>query len=225
MRKLFTILIVTITAISCGKIKDAHNTLNDIETFINERPDSALTILDSFDTSLLDNKSVWAHHSLLHAQAKDKCYIDETNDSLMTQVVNYYEGKRDKEKLFKSYYYLGRIQYNAGDYAASMLSYTKAEQLIDEIDDDFIKGLLCAQLGMLHQKYYDYTKALESYELAYNVYQSIGATSHMWYAKYNIGYVYREMKQYEIAEELLKAVMSWSYDNDQYYLCNAALSI
>jgi tetratricopeptide (TPR) repeat protein len=95
-----------------------------------------------------------------------------------------------------------------------MLSYTKAEQLIDEIDDDFIKGLLCAQLGMLHQKYYDYTKALESYELAYNVYQSIGATSHMWYAKYNIGYVYREMKQYEIAEELLKAVMSWSYDND-----------
>ncbi len=222
MRKLFTILIVTITAISCGKIKDAHNTLNDIETFINERPDSALTILDSFDTSLLDHKSVWAHHSLLHAQAKDKCYIDETDDSLMTQVVNYYEGKRDKEKLFKSYYYLGRIQYNAGDYAASMLSYTKAEQLIDEIYDDFIKGLLCAQLGMLHQKYYDYTKALESYELAYNVYQSIGATSHMWYAKYNIGYVYREMKQYEIAEELLKAVMSWSYDNDQYYLCNAA---
>ena len=90
MRKLIAILILTLAAISCGKIKDAHNTLNDIETFINERPDSALTILDSFDTSLLENKSVWAHHSLLHAQAKDKCYIDETNDSLMTQVVNYY---------------------------------------------------------------------------------------------------------------------------------------
>lgn len=131
MRKLITILIVALAAISCGKIKDAHNTLNDIETFINERPDSALTILDSFDTSLLENKSVWAHQSLLHAQAKDKCYIDETNDSLMTQVVNYYEGKRDKERLFKAYYYLGRIQYNAGAYAASMLSYTKAEQLID----------------------------------------------------------------------------------------------
>ena len=103
MRKLITILILTLTAISCGKIKDAHNTLNDIETFINERPDSALTILDSFDTSLLENKSIWAHHSLLHAQAKDKCYIDETDDSLMTQVVNYYEGKRDKERLFKAH--------------------------------------------------------------------------------------------------------------------------
>ena len=166
MRKLITILIITLAAISCGKIKDAHNTLNDIETFINERPDSALTILDSFDTSLLDNKSVWAHHSLLHAQAKDKCYIDETNDSLMTQVVNYYEGKRDKERLFKAYYYLGRIQYNAGAYAASMLSYTKAEQLIDKIDDEFIKGLLYAQLGMLHQKYYDYPRSLDAFNTA-----------------------------------------------------------
>ena len=138
MRKLIAILILTFAAISCGKIKDAHNILNDIETFINERPDSALIILESFDTSLLDKRSVWAHHSLLHTQAKDKCYIDETNDSLMTQVLKYYEGKRDKEKLFKAYYYLGRIQYNAGDYAESMLSYTKAEQMVTKIEDDFM---------------------------------------------------------------------------------------
>ena len=223
MRKLFTILIVTITAISCGKIKDAHNTLNDIETFINERPDSALTILDSFDTSLLDNKSVWAHHSLLHAQAKDKCYIDETNDSLMTQVANYYEGKRDKEKLFKAYYYLGRIQYNAGDYAASMLSYTKAEQLIDKIDDEFIKGLLYAQLGMLHQKYYDYPRSLDAFNTAAKHYELARKTAHKYFAKLNIGQVYQELKDYTAAEVLLSEVMSWSYENDFVQLCQEAL--
>lgn len=224
MRKLITILIVTLAAISCGKIKDAHNTLNDIETFINERPDSALTLLDSFDTSLLENKSVWAHHSLLHSQAKDKCYIDETDDSLMTQVVNYYEGKRDNERLFKAYYYLGRIQYNAGDYAASMLSYTKAEQLIDEIDNDFMKGLLYAQIGLLNQNYNDYPKALEAYQTAYNYYENIGMTTHLMFTKYNIGYVYREMKLYDDAEILFTEVMAWSYDNTQYALCRLALN-
>lgn len=211
------------TAISCGKIKDAHNTLNDIETFINERPDSALTILDSFDTSLLENKSVWAHHSLLHAQAKDKCYIDDTNDSLMTQVVNYYEGKRDKEKLFKAYYYLGRIQYNAGDYASSMLSYTKAEQLIDKIDDEFIKGLLYAQLGMLHQKYYDYPRSLDAFNTAAKHYELAGKTAHKYFAKLNIGQVYQELKDYTAAEVLLSEVMSWSYENDFVQLCQEAL--
>ena len=223
MRKLFTILIVTITAISCGKIKDAHNTLNDIETFINERPDSALTILDSFDTSLLDHKSVWAHHSLLHAQAKDKCYIDETDDSLMTQVVNYYEGKRDKEKLFKSYYYLGRIQYNAGDYAESMLSYTKAEQMITEIEDDFTKGLLYAQLGMLHQKYYDYPRSLQAYEHAAHYYATSSKAPHKYYTDLNIGYLLHEQKQYGKAEAIYKEVLGWAYNNGLYSLCQEAL--
>ena len=223
MRKLITILIVTLSAISCGNIRDAHNTLNDIETFINERPDSALTILNSFDTSLLDHKSIWAHHSLLHAQAKDKCYIDETNDSLMTQVVNYYEGKRDKEKLFKAYYYLGRIQYNAGDYAESMLSYTKAEQLIDKIDDDFIKGLLYAQLGMLNQMYYDYTSSMDAYESAQTFYKNAGEIVHQYYIKLNIGQLYQELKQYGMSEKLLCEVMYWAYDNNYNLLCQEAL--
>ena len=223
MRKLITILILTLTAISCGKIKDAHNTLNDIETFINERPDSALTILDSFDTSLLAHKSVWAHHSLLHAQAKDKCYIDETDDSLMTQVVNYYEGKRDKEKLFKAYYYLGRIQYNAGNYTESMLSYTKAEQLIDKVNDDFFKGLLYAQLGMLHQKYYDYPRSLDAFNTAAKHYELARKTAHKYFAKLNIGQVYQELKDYTAAEVLLSEVMSWSYENDFVQLCQEAL--
>ena len=224
MRKLFTILIVTITAISCGKIKDAHNTLNDIETFINERPDSALTILDSFDTSLLDNKSVWAHHSLLHAQAKDKCYIDETDDSLMTQVVNYYEGKRDKEKLFKSYYYLGRIQYNAGDYAASMLSYTKAEHMINDIDDNLSKGLLFSQLGLLNQDYKDYSKALEAYQAAYICYEQAGMIKHLMQAKYSIAGIYREMKLYDESEQLFTEVMDWSFNNNLIYLCQLCVN-
>ena len=222
MRKLITILIVTLAAISCGKIKDAHNTLNDIDTFINERPDSALTILDSFDTSLLDNKSVWAHHSLLHAQAKDKCYIDDTNDSLMTQVVKYYEGKHDKEKLFKAYYYLGRIQYNSGNYAESMLSYTKAEQLIDKIDDDFFKGLLYAQLGILHQKYYDYTASLEAYKTSQDFYVSAGMIAHQYTAKLNIGQVYQELKDYASAKDYLLEVLSWSYDNEYPRICEEA---
>lgn len=223
MKKLITILIVTLSAISCGNIRDAHNTLNDIETFINERPDSALTILDSFDTSLLDHKSIWAHHSLLHAQAKDKCYIDETNDSLMTLVVNYYEGKRDKEKLFKAYYYLGRIQYNAGDYAASMLSYTKAEQMIDKIDDDFIKGLLYARLGMLHQKYYDYHRSLDLYKAAQEHYKAAGMIAHQYFAKLNIGQVYQELHDYISAEDLLTEVMDWAYNNNYHQLCQEAL--
>lgn len=219
MRKLITILIITFATMSCGNIRDAHNILNDIETFINERPDSALVLLDSFDTRPLKNKRIWAHHSLLHAQAKDKCYIDEIDDLLITQVVKYYEGKHDKENLFKAYYYLGRIQYNAGDYAASMLSYTKAEQMIDKVEDNLSKGLLYAQLGLLNQTYNDYSKALDAYKSAYDCYEKAGMFIHIMQNKYCIAYVYREMKLYDKAERLFVEVMKWSFENDYFSLC------
>ena len=219
MRKLFTILIVTIVAISCGKINDAHGILNDIGTFINEHPDSALTILDSFNTSLLEKKSIWAHHALLHAQAKDKCFIDETNDSLMNLVADYYQKSKDYNKRFCAYYYLGRIQYNAQNFSASMVSYTKAEMIVNEIKDDFAKGLLYAQLGRIHYKYYDYNRSIESYEKALIHYERAGKLSHKYFTKLDIGQIYQEERKYIEAEKLFKEVMTWAYDTKNYLLC------
>lgn len=222
MRKLITFLFVTLAIVSCGKIRDAHHYLNDIETFIDERPDSALAILDSFDLSLHGNRGVWAHYSLLHAQAKDKCYIDETDCSLMKQVVEYYEGKCDKEKLFKAYYYLGRIQYNAKDYSGSILSYTCAEKMINDVEDNLAKGLLYAQLGLLNQDYKDYSKALAAYQAAYVCYENAGMADHLMQAKYSIAAIYREMRLYDDAEKLFVEVMEWSYANNQIHLCRLA---
>lgn len=217
MKNTYLLLFASFLLISCSGIRNTRNHLNEIETFINARPDSALFLLDSLEISLPFNKSIRAHHALLHAQAKDKCFIDETNDSILLDVADYYRSKRDIPKLFKAYYYLGRIQYNAGNYSGAMLSYTKAEQLTDKTRDSFAKGLLYAQLGMLHQKYYDYSKALEAYRKAFKYYETAEMTNHLIYAKYSIAYVYREMRLFDKSVSLFSEVMSWGYD------CNSAI--
>ena len=88
MRKLFWILSVIASTVSCCEVRNARLCLAHIETFINERPDSALVLLDSIDPSSINYRNIRAHHALLQAQAKDKCYIDETDDSLMLAVVD-----------------------------------------------------------------------------------------------------------------------------------------
>ena len=113
------ILLCTLCSTDKGK-------LEDIETYINERPDSALQVLQSIDISSLTSNEV-NHYHLLLAQAKDKCYIDETDDSIMLGVVDHYKSKSDFIKLFKAYYYIGRIQQNAGRDTDAMYSYTEAE--------------------------------------------------------------------------------------------------
>ena len=71
--------------------------LDSIETYINEYPDSALFVLQDINEDLLSVRSNRNHYNLLLAQAKDKCFIDETEDSVMLSVVTYYSKRKDKD--------------------------------------------------------------------------------------------------------------------------------
>lgn len=123
----------------CTSCSNYKTELKDVESYINERPDSALAFLQSIDISSVKGKSVKNHYYLLLAQAKDKCFIDETNDSLMLRVVDYYKSKNDFNKLFWSYYYLGRIHQNDHRYNDAIYTYMEAEQLLSHIEDDLRK--------------------------------------------------------------------------------------
>ena len=97
MKHLLYILPVIILT-SCTAI-DVRRTLNDVETYIAERPDSALSVLESIDTTSLTTKGLRAHHALLHAMALDKNYIDVTDDSLALTAVNYFQKRPEAAML------------------------------------------------------------------------------------------------------------------------------
>ena len=52
--------------VSCAS-RQAAATLLDVETYIQERPDSALATLRSIDTTTLTTPKLRAHYALLHA--------------------------------------------------------------------------------------------------------------------------------------------------------------
>ena len=91
--KQFALICLTIASVlllqSC-KNRSVADLLDTIDTYINESPDSALFTLQNIDKTAIRSKSCLNYYNLLLAQAKDKCYIDETNDSVMLSVVNYY---------------------------------------------------------------------------------------------------------------------------------------
>ena len=66
-RTLFIALSLAILLLaSCASRKTAV-TLNDVETYIKERPDSALATIRAIDTTTLTTRSLRAHYALLHA--------------------------------------------------------------------------------------------------------------------------------------------------------------
>ena len=100
---------------------------------MNEYPDSAWTLLNTISPDEMGQNRNRALYALLYTQAQDKTYRDETNDSLISVAVDYYRNTDDVRHKFLSYYYKGRVHFNAKDYLNATTCYMEAEQLVDEV--------------------------------------------------------------------------------------------
>lgn len=79
------------------------------EKIMEDKPDSALLLLEKMQP--IDNVSdrERAIYFLLLTQAQDKNYITHTTDSLIQIAANYFESHNDVERTTLAYYYLGRV--------------------------------------------------------------------------------------------------------------------
>lgn len=92
------IRIVTLTALAASSAsvfpgcagRGSLNQLDDVESYIQEAPDSALAVLESMDTSSFRSRSDKALFSLLHSMALDKNFIDTTSTDVIMPAVDYY---------------------------------------------------------------------------------------------------------------------------------------
>ena len=218
MKKTPTILILLfllLAMIACNDPKSVTDALHRAEALMNEHPDSALSILNAISPDEMGQNSTRAHYALLYTQAQDKNYIDEVNDSLITLAADYYRHTDDVRRKFLSHYYKGRVLANAGNYLDATSCYMEAEQLVDAVADDYLVGLLYAEMGRIYRLYYDYPKSLEAYQKAAECYERAGKIRHRNYMWYNQSSILRNMNESEDSERLLRMILELTEkDND-----------
>ena len=192
----------------CNEPKHVTESLYRAEALMNEYPDSAWTVLNTISPDEMGQNRTRAHYALLYTQAQDKTYRDETNDSLISVAVDYYRDTDDVRRKFLTYYYKGRVHFNGKDYLNAMTCYMEAEQLADTVADDYLSGLLYAELGRIYDIYYDYPKSLEAYHKSAECYERAGKIRHRNYIWFNQSNVFRNLNDYEESERLLQMVLA-----------------
>ena len=225
MNKIPTILLLLglLLLMACNDPKHVIDTLHRAETLMNEHPDSAWAMLNTLSPDEMGQNSTRAHYALLYTQAQDKNYIDETNDSLISVAVDYYRDTDDVRHQFLSYYYKGRVHFNAKDYLSATSCYMEAEQLADVVGDDYLTGLLYAELGRIYRLYYDYPKSLEAHQKAAECYERAGKIRHRNYMWLNQSDVCRNMEQYEDSERFLRLALEAAKKEDDMFLVESCL--
>ena len=104
--KILSSVFVVVFALLCGCTRAVMNELDDVASYIQARPDSALNVLKGIDTLSLRGSAEKAKYSLLYAMAIDKNYIDTTDAGVIMPAVDYYEKRGTDMEKAQSLYYL-----------------------------------------------------------------------------------------------------------------------
>jgi tetratricopeptide (TPR) repeat protein len=143
---IISISMVVIALASCGRNAKLMTTLDTADRLMENRPDSALSLLSGLKDSVRDgSKSVQMRYELMKTEAEDKCYITHTSDSTMLAVTNYFNHHGNLLQRMKAYYLLGRVYSDMQFTGDAIDSYKKA--LYMEGHDDSLTYTVRARAG------------------------------------------------------------------------------
>lgn len=201
------LLLVAFIFSSCTHCRTSA-VLDDVETFIKDRPDSALAVIRSIDTATLTTRSLRAHYSLLHAIALDKNWIDTTDEKIVMPAVQYYDCHQSDIRRAKAWYYLGRIQQNQGDIIDASMSFFKAEKYSEHFDDNSFKALVCFAISTINNKNFLNEEALNYAERAYSYSVAANDTANANSALYCMAMYLNNVGRYHESDSLYRVLIN-----------------
>lgn len=198
-------LLMSFLLVSCDN-RQTKSLLQDVETYIQERPDSALRVLRKVDSLTLNTKALRARYSLLFAMALDKNYIDTTALSILEPTVAYYERLGSPQDKMLSCYYLGRIYANRKDYPNAVIFYSQALRE-SSADDYYHKGLAYEALANAYSASFNTEEELRNAILAHDCFDKI-RDKNLALSRYKIAQAYHNNEQFDLADSLYSSVYS-----------------
>ena len=197
-----SILAFAASMVSCTD-HEVIRQLDDVEAYLSEHPDSALSVLDSLSTTGIRGREANAKFALLYSIALDKSYIDATNDSLINIAVDWYRKHGTADERLKSYYYQGRVYQNSGDNEAAMGSFVRAEAYAGQSDDKTAAGLLYLAMSNISMDIFDMDKVLEYSSDAEKIFKETEDTARYSSSLLKVCTYYSIQEDYEKASDIL----------------------
>lgn len=189
-----------------------RNMLQNMEGYIQERPDSALTVLRSIDASSMTSRSLRAEYSLLYAMALDKNYIDTTDVSVVMPAVGFYRKHGTADKRSRAFYYLGRIHENRKEYSQALVYFLQALEASQAMreEDPYLKGLIYGSMTDSYNATYNAEEELEYARLSYESFEKYGNKDHIDLARFKLALACHNNGLFDLADSLYTSVYAGS---------------
>lgn len=187
-----------------------------------ECPDSAQIYLSSLNAAIQhEPEETQIYYALLTTKAKDKQFIPHTSDSLMTEVVCFYESNGNQEKLMEAYYYLGSVYRDMKDAPQAITAFQQAADAGKNSQQYDILERIYSQMGTLLAYQSLYEDAMKAYKISYTYNLKRESTSGLVYALRNQGRMYESLNRLDSAEYYYQAAYEKAIETKEQELINS----
>lgn len=166
----YPLLLLLLLLLACGGSGEHKVLFRQVESAVNDHPDSAMVLLETIQNPERLPERDWAYWALLTTQAKDKLYIRHTSDSVINRVVDYFDGFsffRYRHEKALAYFYKGRVYEDLSDRKEAFAAYKKASGYVWGTGDDKLTYLIESYLGDIYVHQNANNFALKHFERAY----------------------------------------------------------
>lgn len=208
MRHYISIIILVLCLVACNRHSKHWETLIQVESFIVQRPDSALAVLERIDTEELSSKEEKAKHALLLSMAFDKNVIDKTDFEVLQPAIDYYNDKGSATDKLRTCYYQGRIYENQGNLAQAMTCFCEGIEQGSGSEDLLTMANLYYSQGRIHALLFEWDKQCDVTLRAAELYKAVERHNSYYKCLYQVLNACTQKEDYEQAERyigLLKA--------------------
>lgn len=200
-------LLAFIIFFSCHQVSQQHPILEQAEKVMSEHPDSALFLLEQVAAPEKMPERDYATWCLLITEARDKNYIEHTSDSLINVAIQYFEKKKDINRLAEAYYCQDRVLSELSVSEEALTAYLKAKELVRETSDRDLEARINNHLGTLYWENRKFKESLVCYQKSYRNYKICRDTIGIINTMQNIGECMRESGQLDSAYHYLDGAL------------------
>ena len=178
MKQSIIFIILTFCLASCGQHSKHWETLTQMESLMEVRPDSVLPILQEISLEELSGKEEKAKYALLLSMAMDKNYIDRTDFEVLQPAIDYYEDNGMATDKLRTHFYQGRIYQNAGNDDLAMESFVIALSKGATSEDTKTKARTCFAQFKINYSLYEWDNCIENLLKAAPLYKESGLNNY-----------------------------------------------
>ena len=160
--------------------------------------DSAKVVLNGVCRDELDEHNRY-YYDLMSIKTRDKGYEDITGDTIITDIVAYFEGKGNDAELGEAYYYGGRVCREQGDAPQALDYFQKAIDALQNGAHVQRKGKIASQMGQIFLELYLFDQAKDKFQEAIAYQTACGDSVGMILDNRGLGEIYKKLNQSDSA--------------------------